>query len=284
MRLLVRCAVAVTVASCALSGAASGLAAGSAVDDFVAAARGYGIVVLGEVHDNPIHHENQARIVAALQPDALVFEMIPQEREARVNELRAEGASREEIAEALEWDESGWPDFDFYAPILEAAPDARIFGAGQPAADVRRAMVEGAAGPFGPDAAIYGLDQPLDPDEQEARQRIMATAHCDALPDEILPGMVEAQRFRDAGLADATLWARTMTGGGQVVVITGNGHADLERGMPEALRHADPEADLISLGQLEAAPGEDEAVPFDHVIVTEAPEREDPCAVFLETE
>jgi hypothetical protein len=104
-----------------------------------------------------------------------VFEMIPQERERRVNELRAEGASREAIAEALEWDESGWPDFDFYAPILEAAPEARIFGAGQPIADVRRAMVEGAAGPFGPDAAIYGLDQPLDPEEQALREERMAT-------------------------------------------------------------------------------------------------------------
>jgi uncharacterized iron-regulated protein len=278
MRVLACCAVAVTAASYAVA------AAESEVGAFIERAEGYGIVILGEVHDNPIHHENQARIVEALQPDALVFEMIPQEREARVNELRAEGADREEIAEALDWDASGWPDFDYYAPILEAAPEARVFGAGQPPADVRRAMVEGAAGPFGPDAAIYGLDQPLDPEEQEARERMMAAAHCDAIPAETLPGMVEAQRFRDAGLADATLWARTMTGGGRVVVIAGNGHADLERGVPEALRYANPEADLISLGQLEAPPEEDEAVPFDHVIVTEAPERGDPCAVFREPE
>ncbi len=276
MRVMVCCAAAVTAASLAVSAAASEL------DAFIERAEDRGIVILGEIHDNPIHHTNQARIVEALQPDALVFEMIPQEREARVNELRAEGASREKIAEALDWEASGWPDFDYYAQVLEAAPEARVFGGGQPHADVRRAMVEGAAGPFGPDAAIYGLDQPLEPEEQAARERIMAAAHCDAIPEEILPGMVEAQRFRDAGLADATLWARTMTGGGQVVVITGNGHADLERGMPEPLRHANPDADLISLGQLEAEPEDEEEVPFDHVIVTDAPERDDPCAVFLD--
>jgi hypothetical protein len=100
--------------------------------DLIAAARDVDIVVLGEVHDNPEHHRNQAAVVAALQPGALVFEMIPQASEDDVNRLRAGGASRDEIAEALAWDESGWPDFAGYAEILEAAPEARIFGGGQP--------------------------------------------------------------------------------------------------------------------------------------------------------
>jgi uncharacterized iron-regulated protein len=255
-------------------------AAADEIDAFLEFASEASIVILGEVHDNPRHHENQARIVAALQPGALVLEMIPQEREARVNELRAEGADKEAVAEALDWAESGWPDFDYYWMVLEAAPGARVFGAGQPAADVRRAMVEGAAGPFGPDAAIYGIDQPLDPEEQAYREAMMYAVHCEAVPQEVAAGMVEAQRFRDAGLADSALWARTMTGGGQVVVITGNGHADLERGMPQALRYADPEVDIVSLGQLEAEPEEDLADAFDFVIVTEAVERPDPCAAF----
>lgn len=256
------------------------MAATGAVADleaFLEDAADSSIVILGEVHDNPIHHENQARIVAALQPEALVFEMIPQEREDVVNELRAEDATPEEIAEALDWDESGWPPFRHYAAILAAAPEARVFGGGQPHAEVRRAMVEGAAGPFGPDAAIYGLSEPLEPGEQAERERLMAESHCEAIPDEMLAGMVEAQRFRDAGLADAALWARTMTGGGQVVVITGNGHADLEIGMPRKLRIADPDISIVSLGQVERAPPTGEPVPYDHLIVTEPAQRDDPC-------
>ena len=193
-------------------------------------------MVLGEIHDNPEHHRNQAEIVAALQPAALVFEMIPQADEDAVNALRAEGAGRgRRSPRRSTGPTSGWPDFAIYAAILEAAPAARVFGAGQPAADVRRAAVEGAAGVFGPDAAAYGLDLPLDPAEQARREAEQAAAHCDALPAELLPGMVEAQRFRDAGLADAALWARTMTGDGQVVVIAGSGHADKARGVPAAL-------------------------------------------------
>lgn len=245
---------------------------------FLAQATGADIVVLGEIHDNPEHHRVQAEIVAVLQPAALVFEMIPQEHEGLVNDLRRGGASAAEIAAALDWPASGWPPFEFYAPILEAAPEARVFGAGQPRAEVRRAMEEGAAGVFGLDADLYHLDEPLSAEEQAAREALQAEAHCDALPAELLPGMVEAQRYRDANLAEAARWARSITGNGLVAVITGSGHADKLRGMPAMVATADPEVRIVSLGQFETAPGNAEA--YDAVLLAPAPEREDPCAVF----
>ena len=157
-----------------------------------------------------------------------------------------------------------------------------MFGAGQPMADVRRAMVEGAAGPFGPDAAIYGLDRPLDPGEQAAREALQAEAHCDALPAELLPGMVEAQRFRDAGLADAALWALTMTGGGQVVVIAGNGHADLPRGMPAAIASPNPRSGWPRSASSRQPPAEGEAPPTTRCWSARRPARDDPCGQLTE--
>ncbi len=236
------------------------------------------VLVLGEIHDNPEHHRIQAEVVSKLRPAAIVFEMIPQEREAEVNALRAQGASREALETALAWEESGWPDFALYAQILEAAPQAQIFGAGQPIADVRRAMLEGAAGVFGPDASIYGLDVPLSEEDQAEREAHQAAAHCEALPDDLLPGMVEAQRFRDAGLADAALWARIMTGEGQVVVITGSGHADRVTGMPAMIELADPETTVVSIGMFEDGTSADEN--YDAVLSAPAPSRSDPCEVF----
>ena len=137
-------------------------------------------------------------------------------------------------------------------------------------------MLEGAAGVFGPDADVYGLDQPLEPEEQAAREAEQAGAHCDMLPPEMLPGMVEAQRFRDAGLAHAAIWARTMTEGGQVVVIAGSGHADKERGAPALIALAEPEARVVSLGQFEGGPPHAEG--FDAILHAPAPRRGDPCA------
>ncbi|MFO1209191.1 MAG: ChaN family lipoprotein [Amaricoccus sp.] len=246
------------------------------LEDVISAARRADIVVLGEVHDNPVHHANQAAVVKALHPAALVFEMFPQAAEDQINALRAEGAGRDALAQALDWQGTGWPDFAFYAEILEAAPKARVFGAGQPIADVRRAMVEGAAGVFGPDADAYGLDKPLGAAEEAAREADLAAAHCGKLPAASLPGMVEAQRFRDAGLADAALWARTMTGDGKVVVIAGSGHADRRRGVPAMLAEAAPDVKVLAVGQLE--PGDDGGDAFDALMVAPAPARSDPCA------
>lgn len=43
------------------------------------------IVLLGEVHDNPHHHENQRAALVALKPAAVVFEMLTPEQAAIAN-------------------------------------------------------------------------------------------------------------------------------------------------------------------------------------------------------
>ncbi|MEC7965859.1 MAG: ChaN family lipoprotein, partial [Pseudomonadota bacterium] len=95
------------------------------------------IALLGEVHDNPDHHLEQARIVTAMQPAALVFEMLTP---AQVT--AAEGVDRQDLAAlagALGWADSGWPDFQIYAPVFAAAPMAQLYGAGLPRAQARAA-------------------------------------------------------------------------------------------------------------------------------------------------
>lgn len=253
------------------------------LDDFVARASDADIVVIGEIHDNPEHHEIQAGVVRRLQPDALVFEMIPAARSDLVNDLRREGADREAIAEALDWDQSGWPSFDFYAPILEAAPEARIHGAGQSRPSNRKAAQEGAASAFGPEAESYGLARDLDTGESQARRAEMASAHCNALPEAALDGMIEVQRFWDATLARAALEALGSAGEeAQVVMIAGNGHADRTRGAPSVLSLVAPDIDVIVLGLVESPPGEGRA--FDMTITSPPPDREDPCAAFEASE
>ena len=85
------------------------------------------VLILGEVHDNPAHHEAQADMVAAFAPRALVFEMLtPEQADAVTQDNRRDRAA---LAEALDWEASGWPDFGYYHPIFTAAPEARIFGA-----------------------------------------------------------------------------------------------------------------------------------------------------------
>lgn len=231
------------------------------------------IVILGEVHDNPWHHENQAAAVAARQPAALVFEMLTPEQADRVSPDLMSDA--EALRATLDWDESGWPDFAMYAPIFAAAPDAHVYGAAVPR-DALRGVVMG-DGELPADAARWGLDAALPEEQQAAREAMQAEAHCDALPETMLPGMVLAQRVRDAALARAALRALDDTGG-PVLVITGNGHARTDWGMPAKLARAAPDVAVLSVGQLEAAP--DDSPPYDLWVVTPEAERPDPCDAF----
>ncbi|MEQ8899097.1 MAG: ChaN family lipoprotein [Roseovarius sp.] len=239
------------------------------------AATAQDISVLGEVHDNPAHHAAQAKRVAAIAPAAIVFEMLTPEQAARVTpELRGEA---EALAKALDWDNSGWPDFAMYYPIFAAAPDARIFGAGVGRDEARAAMEGGFDGPMGGEAARFGLDQPLPEDQQQAREALQMEAHCNAIPEDMLPGMVRIQRLRDAMLARTALQAHRETGG-PVVVITGNGHARRDWGMPALLALAAPGLDLHVIGQTE------NDMPlvggFDEVLSAPPAQRDDPCEAF----
>ncbi|PQO24797.1 hypothetical protein C2I36_00870 [Rhodobacteraceae bacterium WD3A24] len=237
------------------------------------------VVVLGEVHDNPVHHRNQARALAALRPAAIVFEMLTPDQAARATPARRGDA--EALARALGWAESGWPDFAMYHPLFTAAPEAAIHGGGLASSAARAATEDGAAAVFaretGHDPARYGLDTPLAAEAQAHREAAQGRAHCNALPESMLPGMVEAQRLRDAALALAAIRAHAAHGG-PVAVITGNGHARTDHGVPATLARAAPELSVLSVGQVEE---ESAAAPFDRVVVTSAPERaQDPCTVF----
>ena len=263
---------------CLLTGVALAAPVGASEIGDVAAfdPSGAEVVVLGEVHDNPAHHAAQAEIVGRIDPAAVVFEMLTP-AQAETAEKVGVDAGEAKLAEALGWSETGWPEFGMYYPVLRASAQARLFGAALPRETVRAAFSEGAAEVFGAGAGRFGLDAPLPAEEQAAREAGQLAAHCDALPDEMLPGMVAAQRLRDAHFARVTLEALEETGG-PVAVITGNGHARTDRGIPAALSRAAPEVEIVALGQLEAPP--EPPVPYDVWRVTAPVEREDPCAAF----
>ena len=227
------------------------------------------VYVLGEIHDVAQHHVNQARAVAAVRPRAVVWEMLDAAQAGAV----VPGASVEDLDRAIGWSGRGWPELALYHPIFQAAAGARHFGADVARGDLRRAMEAGAAAVIG---TGFGLEAALAPDDQAAREAEQDEAHCGALPAEMLPGMVEAQRLRDAAPARAVLEA-VATVGPPVVVITGSGHARKDTGVPAVLRAAAPDLRVLSVGQLE---GDTDTAPFDLWLVTPPVAREDPCAAF----
>ena len=237
------------------------------------------VFVLGEVHDNPAHHRNQARALRAIQPTAVVFEMLqPQHVDALPDDL----TDRDAVQAATEWEARGWPDFSMYHPLFTAAPEARIYAGDVPRPVVTQALREGAAAAFGDEAARFGLTTPYPVDVQAERHTDLLAAHCYAMPADAMSGMVEAQRLRDAVLAQAALTALQETGG-PVAVITGVEHARTDIGVPALIRQALPGVTVLSIGQVEQVPV---GRPPHHLwIVTDGvADRGDPCEAFGSTE
>lgn len=243
------------------------------------------IVVLGEVHDNPVHHARQAWLVRRIEPGGIAFEMIPSASEEGIQVFLAEGGDRGRIGPAIGWDRLGWPDWKLYAPIVEAGPGAYVAGGGVSRVDIRSAMEDGAAGAYGVGASRLGLDRPLDPATRAGIEEEMIASHCNRLPRDVAANMVEAQRLRDARFAAAVGRAFANGRGRAAVLITGNGHARTDRGVPAYLRLVAPSLPVLSVGMMELHPGADPVaeaagLPFDFVWFADPAEREDPCAAF----
>ncbi|MDE9451266.1 ChaN family lipoprotein [Aliiroseovarius sp. Z3] len=243
------------------------LDAGPSADDLALFATA-DVVIIGETHDNPAHHDVQAQIVAALQPAALVLEMLtPEQVAALTKDLPGYGAA---------WKEAGWPDYKMYLPIFTAS-NAEIFGAAVPRDVARASYTDGVAAHFDGDVALFGLDQPLPTDQYDQRLDLQFFAHCEAMPRIALGGMIEVQRLRDATLAKAAVDALDQVGK-PMVIITGNGHARTDWGVPAMLRLARSELVIISVGQAED--GNAPEGTFDLVYDAPSVDRPDPCDAF----
>ena len=105
------------------------------------------------------------------------------------------------------------------------------------------------------------------------------------MPEKVLDRLALAQRARDAQMALRLV----DVGATGAVLVTGNGHARDDRGVPAYARAREPGTERSSpSGLFEVSPGKDEPavyavefgkgpLPFDFVVFTPAAEREDPC-------
>jgi uncharacterized iron-regulated protein len=259
--------------------------------ELIAALARADFALLGERHGNAEHHRLQAELVDALQqagpgPRPVAFEMIPADRQIEVVEYLSEHpGDAAGLGEALGWSRGGSPDWQAdYAPIARAALDA---GAEIVAADLSRSQIHEVRrhGPYALRAPFLrrtGLDRHLPPPLFAALEDEIRAAHCGAVPEQALGGMVHVQRARDAMLADRLA---AVTGRAGSILIAGAEHVRKDRGVPRYLARLRPDARTVSLvlveaGQAQARLSKD--LPYDFVWFTEPIERADPCIEHLE--
>jgi uncharacterized iron-regulated protein len=238
--------------------------------------------LLGEVHDNVVQHRMRADALRKLLEQgarpAIAFEQFDRERQADIDRARTEAPpeGRSLAAHVIERGQGAKNTWDWtqYRPFVELALqyDLPIVAANLSRADAARVARDGAGAVF--DAAELrrlGLDR-ADEQLQRTHESIARDAHCRMLPESALAGLARAQVARDAVLADAV---RRHADRG-VILLTGNGHARRDIGVPRHLTAAERER-VWSIGLIEA--GSEERVTFyDVAFLTPRQERADPCA------
>ncbi len=254
--------------------AGAGVEIAAEPDALARAMRGRGIVLLGEVHDNAAQHALRAaalrQLIAEGARPAIAFEQFDRERQADIDRARRErpGDADYLIAQARGAPSWNWP---LYRPFVQLAldHDLPIVAANLSRSEAMRLAM---------DAASTGAGSSYDSlaaEFRRAHEDMIARGHCDLLPAAALPGMAGAQVARDRTLAQAI---RPYAGRG-VVLLTGNGHARVDIGVPYWLS-AEERAASVAIGLIErdgAGPGRESEDRFDVVVLTPAAPRPDPC-------
>jgi len=241
------------------------------------------IVYLGESHDNPYHHMDQARVLEAMLTEgarpALAFEMLAQDQQPAVDEAMRDGADPAAVGKRLAWVDRGWPDFEMYRPLFD---QARRYGLPVVAIDleqrtVRRIAKEGLGSlPADERSRLVSRLAP-EADRERGIARDIETAHCGLLPLVAVPGMVDAWHARNVTMARRILQALDQAP--QVVVIVGRGH-QAPGGLVDQVEALRPGTSQLVVDFVEVGTEEpDQAPPGNHIVwPTPSVERPDPCA------
>lgn len=245
-------------------------------------------VLLGELHDNESHHRLRrdllAALVAAGRRPAIAMEQFDHEQQPGINLARGERSDdAEHLRVTARYNDKSWP-WRYYGPFVELA---LTNGLPLVAANLSRAAafevaMKGVAVLGEERARRLGLDEPLPAPLAGKLARVIDDGHCGKLPPERVPGMVDAQRARDAVMA-ALIAPHAVRG---AVLIAGNGHVRRDFGVPLYLSRLAPDQAALSVGFVEALPGYVSAAEypsaqqreFDYLWFTARVERGDPCA------
>ena len=210
-------------------------------------------MILGEVHDNPGHHaQSGSRSRGPATACAGV-------RNADVRSGGAPARGPQRRGRGRQGDRLGQPPAGRTSPciipIFTAAPKARVFGGDLP---------RGRRAPRGQRRGCRGLRRrrrALRADDTPCRRRPGAARGRPCRPPIAMPcrpsccpAWSRRSGLRDAALARAVVKAMDATGG-PVAVITGNGHARRDQGIPAVLAAAAPDLTVLSIGQIEGPVG-----------------------------
>ncbi|OKL44735.1 ChaN family lipoprotein [Pseudovibrio exalbescens] len=242
-------------------------------------------VLLGERHDNPRHHRIQADLIASLGDSGremfVVFEMLEPKQVNTLSDATLDTVG--DLGKALDWEGRGWPDWQMYQPIAEAAltHNFKMIPGGPPYELLVRVGHGGE--PSEETAQRMRWDQEYRPDQLGSLETELVDAHCGILGRESVAPLVWMQRLKDASMGLFMRIAQENDKGS--VLIAGTGHTRQDRGVPYFLEDT---STVVSVAPVEVQRDVAEVTDYamfdpalyDYVWFTGRVDEVDPCLKF----
>jgi uncharacterized iron-regulated protein len=233
------------------------------------------IVLLGELHDNRLHHALRGQLIAQLagKGRTVVAEHLPQGGPVSfVSDTRADLVT-------AGFDPAGW-DWPTHEKLYEQIRASRtpLVGGNLPRDQSRQIFMQGVTALPDRMAQTYEKSR-LDAAAEKILNRDLIDGHCGKLPERYQSRMRFAQRITDITLAHTLLDHRP------AVLVAGNGHVRKDYGVPQVIAATAPQFRQISVGFVEGSADSRELIQslggqYDVVWLTERAERKDPCENF----
>ena len=232
------------------------------------------IVLLGELHDNKLHHEVRGRLIARFADRrTVVSEHLP-----APNQVTFQSEIKTDLV-AAGFDAEGW-DWPIHQSLYEQIKNKglNIVGGNLPKEEARRMFLQGVSSLPERMAQTYTQSR-LDETAERKLDHDLVEGHCGKLPEKYLLRMRFAQRMTDLSLTHNLLDRQPS------LLIAGNGHVRRDYGVPQMLASVAPQLNVLTVGFLEQGGSTQDLLQsvsgqYDFIWITERAERKDPCENF----
>lgn len=219
------------------------------------------LVLLGEIHDNREHHRIQATILGDMlkrgRRPALVMEQYDTDQQGQIDAALRTGTADSKLQQLSQMMRQSW-DWPMYAPVAGlGVRNALPLAAANLSRDVTRQVSRNGFAALGAgEASRLALDAVWTPEKQKYLVHEVYAGHCGKIPEHVVGAIANAQRARDAIMADTLLRFRD----NGAVAIVGRGHARKDMGVPLYLAARAPDTSVLALGLVETDVPTDPAV------------------------
>ncbi len=240
-------------------------------DQLISVLRKADFVLLGELHDNPHHHQIRGQIIKQLgnQKYSVVVEYLLADKKVKFS-----GSTLQSLEE-FGYSPKAWP-WKIYQPLFEdiRTSGLTIYGSNLDRS-ISKSLFTGASIPTNLQEA-YDKSS-LSTSAKRQLDQDLIDGHCGKLPNQYLEPMFKVQRLTDISMA------RVMIEHQPAILLAGNGHIRKDYGVPQVLASLAPSRSNVSVGFVEeekrdAKTLKDLHQQYDFIWITPSIKREDPCA------